>query len=285
MSENPFDSVLGKQPTEIPMSDCKHSNAVCISANRIYDSCGAKDCLSNLSVYFTEANQTVIRNAVSVRICRASVITSTVDVEPVAFHRGFYAVDVNFYFDVTIETYACGTSIPTTINGLAIYGKRVVLYGSEGNAKTFSSDLPVVCAENDTTTNCACNVQGLPTATVHISDPMALSASLTTTPSQTAINCNIPDCVENYFGAPLVVSTDQGIVVTIGLFTITQLERNVQLMVPSYDFCVPRRECKPSSDDPCEMFNRIEFPNESFFPPNAQPEEREKYSFECDCRK
>ena len=29
---------------------------VCINVSRIYDSCGAKDCLSNLPVMFTEAN-------------------------------------------------------------------------------------------------------------------------------------------------------------------------------------------------------------------------------------
>lgn len=67
---------------------------VCINVSRIYDSCGAKDCLSNLPVMFTEANQKIIDGACSVKISNVRIITSTVEVEPVAFHRGFYSVDI-----------------------------------------------------------------------------------------------------------------------------------------------------------------------------------------------
>ena len=64
--------------------------------------------------------------------------------------------------------------------------------------------------------------------------------------------------------------TDRGktVFVTIGLFTIVQIERNVQMLIPAYDFCVPEKECIESSNDPCEMFSRIDFPTEEFFPPN-----------------
>ena len=48
--------------------------------------------------------------------------------------------------------------------------------------------------------------------------------------------------------------------VTIGIFTITRLERDVQIMIPSYDFCVPRKECPSAPDDPCEVFSKIDFP-------------------------
>lgn len=69
---------------------------VCINVSRIYDSCGAKDCLSNLPVMFTEANQKIIDGACSVKISNVRIITSTVEVEPVAFHRGFYSVDMMY---------------------------------------------------------------------------------------------------------------------------------------------------------------------------------------------
>ena len=78
---------------------------VCINVSRIYDSCGAKDCLSNLPVMFTEANQKIIDGACSVKISNVRIITSTVEVEPVAFHRGFYSVDMMYYFAVTVEAY------------------------------------------------------------------------------------------------------------------------------------------------------------------------------------
>ena len=44
------------------------SEAVSIDAARIYDSCGAKDCLNDLPVMFTQSNQTLVDNACSVRI-------------------------------------------------------------------------------------------------------------------------------------------------------------------------------------------------------------------------
>ena len=57
--------------------------------------------------------------------------------------------------------------------------------------------------------------------------------------------------------------------VTIGLFTIVQIVRNVQMLIPAFDFCVPEKECVTSSDNPCELFRKIEFPTDEFFPPKA----------------
>jgi hypothetical protein len=57
--------------------------------------------------------------------------------------------------------------------------------------------------------------------------------------------------------------------VTIGLFSIVQVVRNVQMLIPAYDFCIPSKECTPASDNPCEMFKRIDFPTDSFFPPRV----------------
>ena len=97
-----------RQSGNEPLTENKCTDAVCINASRIYDSCGSKDCLSNLAVYFTPCSQSVINNASSVKICKASVITADVSVESIAFHRGCYAVDVTFYFDISLEAYTCG---------------------------------------------------------------------------------------------------------------------------------------------------------------------------------
>ena len=61
--------------------------------------------------------------------------------------------------------------------------------------------------------------------------------------------------------------------VTLGLFSIVQMERDVQMTVPAYDFCIPDRECDCNTDSPCETFSKIDFPVDEFFP-------REK---ECSC--
>ena len=41
------------------------------------------------------------------------------------------------------------------------------------------------------------------------------------------------------------------------------------MLIPAYDFCIPRKECVTSSDNPCEMFSKMEFPTNEFFPPNV----------------
>ncbi len=262
------------------------SEAVSIDAARIYDSCGAKDCLNDLPVMFTQSNQTLVDNACSVRINSANVITSTVQVEPVAFHRGFYSVDMVFYFAVSCELYSSTGAIPSTVTGLAMYGKRVVLYGSDGNVKSFSSDSPVVCDTIDPECSCA-DTNSLPRATVQISSPMALSAKLRNyRNNERNLPCNvIPECVTEYFGGEFVQPSENRLFATLGIFTITQLQRNVQLVIPSYDFCVPRKECAARTDDPCEVFSKIEFPTDSFFPPNVVDNERggDGRNFECGC--
>ena len=226
---------------------------VCINVSRIYDSCGAKDCLSNLPVMFTEANQKIIDGACSVKISNVRIITSTVEVEPVAFHRGFYSVDMMYYFAVTVEAYTAAGAIPETVTGLAMYGKRVVLYGGEGCVKSFSSDKDVVCDTSDS--DCPCRT--------------------------------FPNCVIDYLDGEPAQPETQRVLVTIGIFTITRLERDVQIMIPSYDFCVPRKECPSAPDDPCEVFSKIDFPTDSFFPPNAihrgDRDSSHTSSFKCGC--
>lgn len=260
-------------------------DAVCINAARIYDSCGAKDCLSDLPLMFSEENQQIVENACSVRINRAHIITTTVNIEPVAFHRGFYAVDTVYYFAVTVDVYSSANSIPNTITGLAVYGKRVVLFGSDGSVKTFASDDKVVCDKNDNACCCDCQTS-LPRATVQVSCPMALSAKLKKCcKCKCEMPCTpIPKCVAAFFGCELEPPSDNFIAVTLGIFTITQLERNVQIMIPSYDFCVPRKECETKNDDPCEVFSKIEFPTDSFFPPKAGECDKGEVNFDCGCQ-
>ena len=79
---------------------------VCIDARRVYDSCGDKDCLSELPVYLSDASQTLIDNAVNVRIRNADVLNVMLDIEPVPFNRGFYSIDITFFFSVTLDVFS-----------------------------------------------------------------------------------------------------------------------------------------------------------------------------------
>ncbi len=281
MSEAPIDSEQ-TMSRSVGNSDVDF-DSVCVDVPKIYDSCGAKDCLSDLPVFFTSQNQTIVNNATSVRINKASVSNATVKVDSVAFHTGFYSVDMVFYFSVYCDVYSGKGALPTTVNGVATYGKRVVLYGSSGNVKSFSSD----DGEDNCTDpeNCCSAEKGsMPRAAVNISNPMALSAKLVS--ANQSINVPyVPDCVTAYLGEELTKPDDKQVLVTLGIFTITRLERNVQLMIPSYDFCVPRKECEARTDDPCEAFSKIEFPTDSFFPPSSSETDGDRSASnpQCNC--
>ena len=180
---------------------------VCLDVPRIYDSCGAKDCLRGLTVFFTQENQDLIDTATSVRITRVSVITATVDVDAVAFNRGYYSVDETFYFLCCCEVYTAAGAMPSTVTGIAVASKRSVLYGSEGCVKRFSSaSSPVIdAAELDC---CAAYGGSLPVATVQVSSPMALAATLS--PVSTApIVPFVPESVTEFIGGSLVAPADQ----------------------------------------------------------------------------
>ena len=135
MSEVPFETEQAAGEVKLPDPE-----PVCLDAARIYDSCGTKDCLRDLTVFFTEEKQTLIDTATSVRVNKISVITASVDVDSVAFHRGYYAVDIIYYFNVCCEVYSGAANTPAAVNGLATSSKRVVLYGSDACVKVFSSD-------------------------------------------------------------------------------------------------------------------------------------------------
>lgn len=254
--------------------NCEPAQTFCIDADRVYDSCGDKDCLSELRVFFTECNQEVINKAHSVRIREANVINTVVNVEPVTYHNGFYSVDMTFYFEIVLDVCGCSGSVPTTVNGLSVFCKRVILYGGEGKVGVFSSD------DNDNFIKPECI--NLPVAKVQVAQPMALSACMTDCSSPFMPTANIPDCVGRYFGGCIVPSHGRSVLATIGIFTIVQLKRNVQMRIPAYDFCVPDKECVTSTDNPCDMFSKVDFPMEQFFPPNLSEVNCDK-SGTCDC--
>jgi hypothetical protein len=193
--------------------------------------------------------------------------------EPVSFNKGFYSVDMTFFFDVCVDIF-CGPMLgATTIRGVAIFNKKVILYGSEGNVKVFSSD-----GNTDDLDAQSWSCRAMPKATVQIAEPVGLTAQICECPPHPCDGCcRIPDCICKRYGNDFQVDgVQRAVYVTIGLFTIVQIVRNVQLLIPAYDFCIPEKECVATSDDPCELFRRIEFPTDEFFPPKVG---------ECGCDK
>lgn len=143
-------------------SNC-FKEAVCIDAGRIFDSCSDKDCLEDLRVNFTDCGQADIDAAANVKCKRVEIADVLMDIEPVAFNKGFYSVDMTFYFLVKLEAYCSPLTPPKMVEGIATFSKKVILYGSEGNVKTFSSANQGTLAEDS-----QCVPRNLPRANVQL---------------------------------------------------------------------------------------------------------------------
>ena len=246
--------------------------AVCIHTKKIFDSCKDKDCIEDLRVYPTRGCQEVIDRAVSVKAGSAELLYAYIDVEPVTFNRGFYTVDVRYFYRITADAFV-GAARPVEITGLAVFDKRVILFGSEGSAKVFTS----------TGKNCGSDIQGLPattapTAVVESVDPIILGMKLVEVCQCHHHDncCEIPPAVCACFPEELVTGGDvHRLFVTLGQFSIIRLERDTQLLMPAYDYCMPEKDCDCGCDcrqeDPCELFRKVQFPVGEFFPPNHCP--------------
>ena len=104
--------------------------AVCIHTKKIYSSCKDKDCIEDLRFYPTQSAQSVLASAQSLRGGSAELLYTFVDVEPVTFNRGYYTVDMRFYYKITLQAMSGGTRY-TEVTGLATFGKRVILCGMD----------------------------------------------------------------------------------------------------------------------------------------------------------
>jgi len=251
-----------------PVSErCAIREAVSIHTTKIFDSCRDKDCVEDLRLYLTPESQTAVDNAVSVRARGATLMYCDIVVDEVSFNRGYYTLDIRYYYKIQGEA-APIVGAPVEITGLAIFDKRVMLYGSEGNSKVFTSKstLPGSCCRERKSTS-------LPTAVVEAIDPIVLSMNIVDV-CEPCCDCGIyevPAQIYEDFGADIsFANTGRRVFVSLGQFSIISLERDTQLLMPSYDYYMPEKECIGSNeDDACTLFSRIHFPVEEFFPPDT----------------
>ena len=258
--------------------------AVCIHTKKIFDSCRDKDCIEDLRVYPTRCSQEAIDRALSVKAGTAELLYAYIDVEPVSFNRGFYTVDVRYFYRITADAFV-GAARPIEITGLAVFDKRVVLFGSEGSAKIFASRGE----------DCAPDHQGqprtnAPTAVVEAVDPLILNLKLVDVCECRPCDCGcaeIPGAVAACFPEDLMMTGDvHRLYVTLGQFSIIRLERDTQLLVPVYDYCMPDKECAcgDGCEDPCALFRNISFPVGEFFPPNTVKPPESCDDIQCCCK-
>ncbi len=272
MPDIPLEAVENTEVQTPRAAGRRISEAVCIDTARVYDSCADKDCLSNLCVYFTETDQPAVDAASVIRCRGCEVLNVFSEIEKVPFNTGYYSVDNTFFFRVALDLYTGPNTQPQTVYGLSSHAKKSILYGSEGSVKVFSSEYAAGTPDLQfpaAATN--------PRAKIQVATPICLDARFSLRgdciESITDPDAGIPEAVRQAFNGPFVIPPeDRAVRVTVGLFSIVQLERDVQILIPAYDYCMPEKACTGRAEDPCEAFSRIGFPVNEFFPPEQTEE-------------
>ena len=241
--------------------------AMSIHTRKITDSCRDKDCIEDLRVYLTKGSQALLDTCAGARVRCAELLYTYIDVEPVAFDRNHYCIDVTFYYRVLADG-TIGTTRPAALYGMAMFTKRAVLCGEDSRAHIFRSDTRL-CSPDGITRRYA----NRPTAVVEVLDPMILGSKVKEVcdcPCQDAATVQIPTEIREFFDDELVISGERRrLFVTLGQFSIVRLERDAQLVVPVLNYSLPTKECCDAAgcaEDPCEIFSRIPFPSTQFAP-------------------
>ena len=269
MPENTIDTAAERQ------------QSVSIHTQQITDSCLDKDCIEDLRVYLTTPSQEALDGATTARARCSELLFAEVNVEPLNYKNGFHAVDITFYYRI-IGDAVLGGIRPTTITGLAVFAKRVVLCGGRSSAKIFTSADAVPSCD-------ALLNSGRPVGIVEVLDPMILSARVrepSVSEERGTELTEVPPIIADCFDDDLVMGGDhKQLFVPIGQFSTVRLERDTQLTIPVYDYSAPTRECcddEACEEDPCELFSRIDFPMRAFFP-DSRPCEGVEPRGGCPC--
>lgn len=240
-------------PGPVENNDYRCQTTVNIHIMKICDACRDRDCIEDIRVYPCAGSQTVLDNSLNIRPCSAELIYVDINIEEVSFNKGYYSVDVSYFYRITGEAIPSGCKV----NGLAVFEKRVILFGSESYVKTYTSAV-----------GNSASMSGKPLAVVEAVDPIILNMKLVG-PGQ---NCgdkdcvNIPDCIKGIFGEDIVFSDiGKKLYVSLGQFSMIRLERDAQLTINDIEYFIPHKECAcPGCEDPCALFARVEFPTEEF---------------------
>lgn len=256
---------------------CCKDKSTCIDVDKIYDSAKDKECIEDLRVFVGNEGQDIIDNATNIRCKCAEVIWAHISVHSVAFNRGYYAVDIRYYFRICFEACVMGRS--REFCGIAVYDKQIIMFGSEGNVSIFQSDAlnGDICGElpPPSVTEAVSNT---PKVVLEVASPICLNVKVADRSYNYGCCCcsmdQIPENICSSCGCMPSPDTCgiKNLYVTLGLFTLTRMERPVSLLLDSAEYCVPERESAVLSDsttDPCTIFNSMSFPTCDFFPPST----------------
>ena len=236
--------------------------AVRVHTKQIQDACIDKDCIEDLRVWLTGSSQAALESAVNARARSAELLHVYIDVAPIAYNPGHFTADLTFFYRICGEAMS-GVTRPAALEGLAVFSKRVVLYGGKTQAKVFSS------ADNELLPDALYQTH-TPDCVVEAVDPMVLSSRVGEGPEGAGpLTPEIPQAVRALFPEEPVLTGERQLYVTLGQFSTVRMERGTQLLIPAASFAMPDRSCSDdpgTPDEPCDLFARVDFPTQAFYP-------------------
>ncbi len=233
----------------------------CLIAFKVYDFFRIQECLTQDTLGYSRAAEDIVINGSKISAGEviippeeaASVTIEDLEIEKVnvlkkkrnSFRNGYYDVDLQFVFVYKLIFAEAGGCIIARVPAANTFSTKVSLFGSIDTDVNLSTDLfgGSGCSNSIT-------LDANPFVWVE-SKAVALAADLVYPSS----------CCGESDGSAVSVK------VTIGLFAIIKLFRIVNLLVKSAGFCIPEELEDISSTDPCDFFENLDFPMDSFAPP------------------
>lgn len=242
-------------------------DTVCIEANRVLDSCRDRDCYENVQVFLTGFGNEIIERTGNLRVKSSCIAWSNITLDPIAFNKGFYSINIRLYIKLTFEACLAPGRVQE-FDGVAVIDKNVILFGGENNLNVFKSKGNAGFC--DVPTELCCSDGNMPTAVVEVVDPIILNAKIIEKRHEHHCHCcctcgEIPDGVTRNINGTLCDDANRYLVVSIGIFSVIRLVRPAQYLIQANEYTVPDKECPTRSEEnPCDIFKCMPFPMQEF---------------------
>ena len=247
---------------------------VCIEANHVLDSCRDRDCYENIQVFLTNYGNEIIERTGNIRVKSSCITWSSITVDPIAFNRGFYSVNMRLYIKITFEACLAPGRIQE-FDGVAVIDKTVVLFGGESNLNVFKSNGTSGFCE--VPTELCCTEGNIPTAVAEVVDPIILGAKIIEKHHDHNCFCccscgDIPESVTRNINGMLCDDGKRFLVVSVGIFSVLRIVRPAQYLIQATEYTVPDKECLSHTDEnPCDIFKCMAFPTHEFTTGSVPP--------------
>ncbi|MCD8216240.1 MAG: hypothetical protein LUC97_11475 [Clostridiales bacterium] len=264
-----FDSCCGGSVSgESSENNCskKKIKDECLIALKVYDFFRIQECLTSDVLGYARAAEDVVAGETEISAGEiivppseaASVVIEDLEIKSLnvfnkkrnTFKNGYYDVDLQFVFIYNLIFSEAGGCVIASVPATNTFSTKVTLFGSIDTDVTLSTDLFGGSGCSNTVT-----LNANPFVWIE-SKAVALAADLV-----------YPSCCSNGETSTASDSDPVAVKVTIGLFAIIKLFRLVNLMVESKGFCIPEEMEDISATDPCDFFESLDFPMDSFAPP------------------